>query len=178
MARPTDWEVVDHDNTRHHQEGARRHNSARNLRWLAETLDSRYRIFGIRIGWDAILGLIPGFGDVATNVAGFYIMLQASNLGAPASVILRMGLNLVIDNLFDSVPVFGNIADIFWRANLRNVTLLERYMENPRRATVSSRWVVGLTALFVVLSALLCAALGIYFGVILLRWLFSAGQGW
>jgi len=170
------WEVVNEDNEKYHRDGAARHNSAQNLRWIAEMLDGRFRVLGIRFGWDSILGLIPGFGDIATNLVSFYLMIQASSLGAPPSVILRMGLNLVIDNLLDMIPLIGNLADVFWRANIRNVNLLERYMLNPRRATVSSRWVVGFTLVVVVFSALACAALALYFSAMLIQWIFGASN--
>lgn len=177
MARAARWEVVDDENDPYHRAGARRFQKSQNLRYVASLLDSRFQIFGVRFGWDAVLGLIPGAGDLATNLAAFYIMVQASALGAPASVILRMGLNLLIDNLFDSIPVVGNLADIFWRANNRNVALLERYMANPRGTTASSRWIVGLTMVVVLLSALACAALAVYFGALFVRWLAGSG-GW
>lgn len=177
MARAAKWEVVDDDQDPYHHEGVKRMQSSERLRRLAELLDSRFRVLGIRIGWDAILGLVPGVGDVLTNVASFYILAEAARLGAPASVILRMGLNLLIDNLLDSIPLIGNIADIFWRANTRNIALLESYSLNPRRTTVRSRWALGLTVAVVLVSALACAALAVYFGVAFLRWL-SGAPSW
>jgi hypothetical protein len=178
MAQSARWEVVNNDGDRYHEEGAKRYNSAQNLRWIADLLDSRFRVLGVPLGWDAILGLIPGLGDLTTNLASFYIMVQASNLGAPPSVILRMGLNLLIDNLLDSIPVLGNLADIFWRANTRNVALLDRYMRNPRRTSVRSGWVVALTIGVVMVSALACAALALYFGWAVLRWAAAGMAGW
>lgn len=148
------------------------------LHWLAELLDSKYKILGIRLGWDPIVGLIPGFGDLLTSLAGFYIILEASNLGAPTSVILRMGINLIIDNLFDTVPILGHIFDVFWRANLMNVALLERYLAEPRRTVVGSRAVVAFTLLAVVFVSFACAAIAAVLAVVLIRWIVNLQYNW
>jgi hypothetical protein len=176
MAANKTWEVVDEDHLR--SEGASRHNTRQSLRWLAELLDSRYTFLGIRFGWDPIVGLIPGFGDILTSFAGFYILIQASNLGAPPSIILRMGLNLVIDNLFDAVPILGHIFDVFWRANLMNVALLDRYLENPRRTVARSRAVVIFTLLGVIIVSLLCAAFAAYLAIMLIQWILRFSGTW
>lgn len=172
------WEVVDDGTDSYRNEGAKRFNRAERIRWLARLLDSQFNFLGIRIGWDAILGLIPGVGDIATNLAGFFILIEASNLGAPPSVILRMGLNLIIDNVLDTVPLLGNIFDIFWRANTRNVALLERYMENPRRTVLRSRMVVVFTLVMVAAVSIACVALAIFAVAAILQWLTAGFRTW
>ncbi len=69
----------------------------RNLNWIATALDSQFRFLGIRVGWDGIIGLIPVFGDVVTTIVSCYIVLSAYQLGAPFSVLTRMGFNIVVD---------------------------------------------------------------------------------
>ncbi|MGZ3713543.1 MAG: DUF4112 domain-containing protein [Bdellovibrionota bacterium] len=178
MATVKKWEVVDEQGETFQREDSGQFGSVQNLRWLAHTLDSQFNVLGVRVGWDAILGLIPGIGDLATNIAAFYIVIQASNLGAPASVILRMGLNLIIDNLVEAVPFLGHFFDAFWRANIMNVDLLERYLENPRKTTVSSRWVVVLTLTGVLLVSMACIAIAAYFTFFALHWIVSSMQVW
>lgn len=66
-------------------------------------------------------------------------------MGVPPSVVLRMGLNLLIDNLIDVIPILGNVFDIFWKANNKNVVLLEDYFRNPERTQNISRIVTGVS---------------------------------
>jgi hypothetical protein len=175
MAVSKQWQVVD-DGPR--GEGGGRDNRRHRLHWLAQLLDSQFNFLGVRLGWDPIIGLIPGFGDLLTSLAGFYIIVEAGNLGAPPSVILRMGINLIVDNMFDTVPILGHVFDVFWRANLRNVALLERYLEQPRRTVVRSRAVVAFTLFAVVFVSFLCAAVAAYLAVVLLQWLLRQNGGW
>ena len=93
--------------------------SLNEIRKLADLMDSKYSFLGWRIGWDGILGLIPGIGDFATNLVSFYILYKAALLGCPFSVLSRMGLNLLIDNVLDTLPLVGNLFDFAWRANLK-----------------------------------------------------------
>lgn len=96
---------------------------------LARLLDDQYRIPGttIRFGLDALLGLIPGLGDSAMSIVSLYIPLRARSVGAPWRLVFLMLLNILIDFLIGLIPVLGDIADIGWRANRRNVTLLRRH---------------------------------------------------
>lgn len=96
---------------------------------LADALDSRFRVplTRIRFGWDTILGLVPGIGDIAALAPAGYILLEAHDMGTPASLKARMAANIAIDTAIGSVPLVGDIFDIGWRANRRNVTLLRRH---------------------------------------------------
>lgn len=144
-----------------------------NLRQLADLLDTRFKFGGIRFGWDAIAGFVPVFGDLATNLVSLYILFQAAQLGAPSSVLLRMGGNILIDNLLDAVPLLGNFADFFWRSNKRNVSLLDAWLRDPRRTTRRSRVAVGLTLGVAALCVLALAALAIVVAVAIFGWLIS-----
>lgn len=129
--------------------------SIQDLRYLANLMDQRFRgPFGWRFGWDGVLGLVPVVGDLVTNSVSIYILVRAAQLGCSASVIARMGLNLLIENVVDVIPLFGNLFDFVWKANSRNLALVEDYLRHPRRTTLSSRMVVaavvGLVLLFMV----------------------------
>jgi hypothetical protein len=114
-------------------------------RTLARLLDTAGRIPGtnVRFGLDPILGLVPGLGDVAGAALTGYIVLVGARLGASRSVIARMVLNIGIDALVGVVPVLGDVFDVAWKANTRNLALLERHLERPTAVARSSRAVVA-----------------------------------
>ena len=127
------------------------------LRTLQRLLDEAFRVPGtrIRFGWDAIVGLIPWAGDVLTAMLGVAILVSAHRLRVPGIVQVRMLLNLAIDLLIGLVPFAGDIADVFWKANTKNMTLLERHAASPMPATAGDWWfVTGLTALVFSMAAL------------------------
>ncbi|HWN09016.1 MAG TPA: DUF4112 domain-containing protein [Pyrinomonadaceae bacterium] len=104
--------------------------SLERLSWL---MDDMIKIPGLnwRLGLDALVGLVPGFGDAATSLVSFYILASAVRYRVPKITLLRMGLNLGIDYLVGSLPFVGDLFDAWWKSNQRNVTLLSE------RATVS-----------------------------------------
>lgn len=109
------------------------------LKSLADLLDTKFEgPMGIRFGLDALLGLIPVVGDVTTTVMSLYIMAQASSRGCSSATLLRMSLNIFLENLVDSIPVFGNLFDFYFKANVRNLRLLEQHLQNPKAVTVKS----------------------------------------
>lgn len=147
---------------------SRRHEDhVRASRALARLLDSAIRIPGtnVRIGLDPILGLMPGLGDVAGAGLAGYTVLVAARLGAPRTVILRMLGNVAFDTIVGAVPLLGDLFDAGWKANTRNVALLERYLERPADTRAASR---GLVALVLGGLALLGVA-GAVFAVLVVR---------
>jgi uncharacterized protein DUF4112 len=98
---------------------------------LATLLDTVLVIPGtkIRFGADAIIGLVPGIGDVVTTALSAYIVYEAHRLGAPQHVIMRMIANVAFDSVVTAVPVAGSVADVFFRANRRNMRLLREWLE-------------------------------------------------
>lgn len=107
----------------------------RHLRSLGDLLDSRWRIPGtrIRIGLDGIASLIPGVGDTLTGVVAAYIVWQAARFGVPRSLLLRMVGNVGLDWAVGSIPVLGTIFDIGFKANRRNLRLLEHHLAQRQR---------------------------------------------
>lgn len=102
------------------------------LRRWSRLMDSAYRVPGtrIRFGWDPIVGLVPGFGDVATASFALTILYHAYLLGVPKVVMGRMLLNILLDLAVGLVPFAGDIADVAWKSNSANLALLERH-ERP-----------------------------------------------
>ena len=107
------------------------------LRSLEFVLDELFRVPGtqFRFGIDGIIGLVPGIGDVIAGVVSLIIPLAAWTRGVPVVALLRMAANVVIGVLIGSIPVAGDIFDIFWKANRRNLALLNRHLREPRRHT-------------------------------------------
>ncbi len=126
------------------------------LRRLSYLLDNSIPIPGtpFRIGLDSIIGLIPGVGDLVGGAFSLYIILEAARLGAPRSLLARMGWNVAIDVLVGAVPLLGDLFDAGWKANLRNLALLERQVHRPAEsARVNRRFMMGVgLALFLLLA--------------------------
>jgi hypothetical protein len=122
-------------------------------RTLARLLDSAARVpgTGIRFGADAVLGLVPGLGDVAGAALAGYLVLLAQRLGAPRAVVLRMLGNVAVDTIGGTVPLIGDLFDVAYKSNLRNLALLERAIERPTSTSRTSRLVVAATLLGLVL---------------------------
>ena len=93
---------------------------------LAKLMDSAVEIPGLktRIGLDAVLGLIPGVGDIASSFVSFYVLQVANRRGASRITLLHMTFNILCDWIIGSVPLAGDVFDIFWKSNQRNVKLL------------------------------------------------------
>lgn len=121
---------------------------------LAELLDSKFTIPNtrIRFGLDPLLGLIPGAGDWIGGVISVYFLFYAVTLRAESSVLWRMFINILLDVLIGSIPLLGDLFDVYWKANKRNAAILEELRKNPERTTSESRfWVWSLFIQFVVL---------------------------
>jgi len=97
---------------------------------IARLLDTAFVIpgTGIRIGLDPIIGLIPGAGDAVTTALSAYVVYEAYRAGLPPALVQRMAINVVIDLVISAIPALGDIGDIFWRANQRNLAIFDEYL--------------------------------------------------
>lgn len=111
-----------------------RHEEIRKLDSLASWLDDRFRVPGtnIRFGLDSLVGLIPGVGDSATAITAGYLVLRAHRMGAPTHLLGRMAGNVVIDMVVGAIPLLGDLFDVGFKANRRNVELLKRHLQTGR----------------------------------------------
>jgi hypothetical protein len=132
----------------------------RRLARLAWLLDNSIALPGtrFRIGLDAIVGLIPGLGDLLGVLASSYIVREAARLGAPPSVLTRMAFNVAVEGIVGLVPILGDVFDAVWKANQRNYTLLEEHIANPKRTARSSRLFVTLLITAVIVFIVFTAA--------------------
>jgi hypothetical protein len=103
---------------------------------LATLLDSAFVIPGtnIRFGIDALIGLLPGLGDLISTALSLFIVREARALGAPRWLVVRMLANVALDGLLGAVPVLGDAFDVVWRGNRRNIALLRAYFAREPRA--------------------------------------------
>lgn len=141
------------------------------LRTLARLLDNAVRIPGTnyRFGLDALVGLVPGIGDFIGALVSTFIIFHAARLGAPKSTLVRMMANVGLDTIVGGVPLLGDLFDVGWKSNVRNVALLEEHLQRPTAAKAGSKRVLlllggGLLVLFVAMIAL-----GVLVGNLILR---------
>ncbi len=120
--------------------GWRDHTDTSDIEQLADWLDTRFVLPGTnwRFGFDSILGLIPGVGDLATALMGAYIIVRARELGAPAHLQAAMIGNLVIDSLVGAVPLVGDVFDFAFRSNAKNVRMLKTHLDKREMRRVNA----------------------------------------
>lgn len=149
---------------------AKAHPSYHHLESLAKLMDAQFRVPGtsIRFGLDALVGLIPGIGDFSTFlVSGYMVSILAKN-GASGFVLARMVWNIVLDALAGSIPLLGDIFDVAFKANQRNLQLMrEHYQEGRHRG---SAWKLIIPVLFVLLVVIGLIAWVAY---LVLHWLYG-----
>lgn len=125
------------------------------LRKLSQLLDSAFGVPGTsyRIGLDPVLGLVPGLGDLVSPLFAIAVLWQARDVGVPRVVQLRMVFNVAIDALVGAVPLVGDLFDAGWKANDRNMRLLERHAYEERRPAPGDWLFVALMILLVLVVA-------------------------
>lgn len=150
-----------------------RQDEVRRVAGLVRWMDDLVRIPGTRfgIGLDAILGFfVPVLGDLVTGAAAIAVIAAAQRRGVPRIVLLRMLVNVGIDTLAGMIPVVGDAFDLLWRANVRNLELLERHQgELEPRARKSDYAVVA--------AAVGLVGLGLAAPIMLLVWLIGLVAG-
>lgn len=91
-------------------------------------MDARFSLLGYRFGLDSIIGLVPWLGDVAGGVISIYIIWEARKIGVPEKMTNNMIVNVLMDVFIGGVPVLGDIFDLVFKANRRNVAMIEEYL--------------------------------------------------
>lgn len=94
---------------------------------LTTLLDSKFNFLGIKFGLDPLLNFVPGTGNVVGVLTSFYLIWIAAKLNLPGNIFVRMLANVVLDFLFGSVPIAGVVFDAFYKANIRNLKLIEEH---------------------------------------------------
>ncbi len=146
------------------------------LKLLARLMDSAFEIPGLRLrfGLDAILGLLPGIGDLASSFVSLYILQEAQRRGVSRVTLARMSFNTLVDLLVGSIPLLGDAFDVVWKSNQKNVALLIQHESSPeaRRRRKIGDWFF-LALLIAILMTVLAGSLTLTFFMVssLARWL-------
>jgi hypothetical protein len=134
---------------------------------LVTLLDDRFRIPGtdVRFGLDPIIGIIfPGIGDAVTGTGSIGLLTLAVGRGVPRVVLWRMVLNILIDLLFGSLPIIGDIFDVAFKANRRNLELINEHESPQSKATAWDYLVVAIGVSVAIVSILVPLVAVFYFG--------------
>jgi Domain of unknown function (DUF4112) len=133
------------------------------LRRLGYLLDNSIPIPGTpyRIGLEAVIGLVPGLGDLVGGGFSAWIILQAARLGAPPSLLARMGWNLLVDTAVGAIPLLGDLFDAGFKANMRNLALLEGHFQGPTASRRASRRFIAVLAILLLLLLVGAATLAV-----------------
>lgn len=149
-----------------------RFTSIQRLRKLSRLLDNAIAIPGtpFRFGLDPILGLIPGAGDFVGTALSAYIVIEAARLGMPKATVGKMVGNIVLESLVGTIPVVGDWFDFAWKANTKNMELLETHIGVSPVGEKANRWFIALLVL-----GLFVLAIGLVaFSVLVIRLLLNA----
>jgi len=147
----------------------------RHLRRLSHLLDNAIPIPGTpyRIGLDPILGLLPGGGDLLSTIFSSYIVFRAAQIGLPRASLGQMVLNILVDTLSGSVPLLGDLVDATWKANVKNIRLLEEHLDVPQTQDKTDWWFLA----FLLGGLFLIMMVAITISVTIVRWLLGALTG-
>lgn len=119
--------------------------SVARLEALAKLMDGAFVIPGtnIRMGLDALIGLVPVAGDMIAGLISAYLIWEARRLGASRWLIARMSANALLDTALGSVPVVGDAFDVMFRANMKNMALLRKHLEKKGFTRTGGRVIEG-----------------------------------
>lgn len=144
--------VLNNNNTSSSTDATRRR-----INRLAYWLDSAIPLPGGKsIGFESIIGIIPGVGDLLGALASGYIIVEGIKLGAPRNVVLKMVLNVALESTIGMVPIIGDVFDIFYKSNQRNVDLLRSMDETSTPPDQNKRWLraAKIIAILILLAGL------------------------
>ena len=147
--------------------------SLNHLRAIAQLFDQAFGIPGTkwRFGLDALFGLVPGLGDIAGALVAVYAMQVARQLNAPTAVRLHMLSNIALDALIGMVPIAGDLFDFAFKAQTRNLALLDAWVASPDRTARRSRRGLLLIPVAIIVVFATVTALGVWMLYLLIHWL-------
>ncbi|MEG4517185.1 MULTISPECIES: DUF4112 domain-containing protein [unclassified Microcoleus] len=149
--------------------------SLRRLRRISHLLDNAIAIPGTkyRIGLDPILGLIPGGGDLISSIFAGYVVFKSAQMGVPQETLVKMATNIVFDTVAGTVPVAGDLLDVAWKANVKNIELLDAHLGSPEQGKKAD-WLFVAALL---LGLVLIVGGVIFLSVMLFAWVFRLLTG-
>lgn len=101
------------------------------IRRISRLMDTAFRIpvLGIKVGWDPVLGLIPGLGDLIATAVSAYVIVLAARFHLPKAIVAQMVLNIGLEAVVGTVPLVGDLFDAYYKSNVRNLKLLEAHLQ-------------------------------------------------
>ena len=164
------------------QDGGREKHGRRaleHLRTITLLFDQAFQVPGTRwrFGLDALIGLVPGLGDIAGALVAMFALRVARKLNAPSVVQMHMLSNVALDALVGIVPILGDIFDFAFKAQTRNLALLDAWVASPERTARRSRRGLLLIPLAIIIVFATVTALGIWMLYLLFHWLGAAAAG-
>lgn len=148
------------------------------MRAVTRVMDQAFGIPGTkwRFGFDALFGLVPGLGDIVGGLVGAYGLHVAWLLRAPAVIQLHMLTNIALDSLIGTIPVIGDLFDFVYKAQTRNLQMLDDWLQTPHEAQRRSRRGMILIPLAILFVFATLTILGVWLLFILVHWLVSLAQ--
>ena len=139
---------------------------------LSHYLDNWVKIpvVGWRFGLDALIGLIPNVGDMATSLVSFYILLSGVRYGVPKITLLRMAFNIGLDYVVGAIPFLGDAFDFLWKSNKQNMDLIRE--RGSGKGTGTTGDYVFVLAIILILIVVLVGS--ILASLYILGWFFSS----
>jgi Domain of unknown function (DUF4112) len=101
------------------------------IRRIIRLMDTAFKIpvLGIKVGWDPVLGLIPGLGDLIATAVSAYVIVLAARFRLPKGILAQMIFNIGLEAVVGTVPLVGDLFDAFYKSNVRNLKLLEAHLQ-------------------------------------------------
>jgi len=146
------------------------------LRKISDLWDRSLSVPGtnFKVGLESLVGLLPVGGDVIGILLSVYILFQAIQFRLPPSILFRMLFNILLDGVVGSVPIVGDIFDTTWKANTKNVNLLEAHIREPIRSQKTNKWF--LLAFFGAIALVVVSLISISILLIWLVWRYLHNQ--
>lgn len=168
---PEEQELIDH----RRPGGAALPPELAHLQMLATMMDHLIEIPGLRVkvGLDALLGLFPGLGDVLSSLVSLYILKAASEHGVSRVTLARMGTNVVMDTALGAVPFVGDVFDVYFKANQKNLVLLQEHLRSTPEEARRRKWGDGLFLAGIVVVALATLIGTMTIASLLAMWIWS-----
>ncbi|MGG6237119.1 DUF4112 domain-containing protein [Nodosilinea sp. AN01ver1] len=102
------------------------------IRRISRLMDTAFKIpvLGLKVGWDPVLGLIPGLGDLIATAISAYVIVLAARFRLPRGILAQMVFNIGLEAVVGTVPLVGDLFDAFYKSNVRNLKLLEAHLQS------------------------------------------------
>src|SRR2546423_8230790 len=136
------------------------------FKWIAFSMDEVIRVPGakFRFGLDPLIGLIPGIGDTSSALVAAFALIQAVRLGVPKILLMRMALNILVNEVIGIIPVIGDTFSFWFKSTARNYEIIKTHRLGPGVARRRD-WLFVIAVLFI-LFLVVCAGIAVSFFIL------------